>query len=125
MKTMNKNQVKDSGMAFVLILLIIGLFTGNKLFFVLSAAFLLADMIFPMIFYPFALIWLGFSEVLGKITSKIMLFIIYLAVVLPVALVRRLTGKDALSLRRFKKGNESVLISRNHLFKPEDLERPF
>lgn len=125
MKTIGKSRVKDSGMALVLILLITGLLTGNKLYFILSAAFLLANMIFPAIFRPFAFIWLGFSEVLGKVTSKILLFFIYLVIVVPVALFRRTTGKDTLSLRKFKKGVESVFISRNHLYKSEDLERPF
>lgn len=123
--TISKDQAKDSGMAFVLILLIIGLIIENNVFFFLAAGFLLVNMIFPLLFRPFALVWLGFSEILGAFTSKIILLVIYVAVVLPVAWLRRLQGKDTLLLRKFKNDDGSVLKSRDHVYRAEDLERPF
>jgi hypothetical protein len=123
--SISASQVKDSGMAFVLILLIIGLIIENNIFFFIAAGSLLMNMIFPKFFFPFAFIWLGFSAILGSITSKIILLMIYLVVVLPVALVRKLMGKDTLLLRNFKKDKGSVLMTRNHLFQAEDLEKPF
>ncbi len=121
----SKEQAKDSGMALVLILLIIGLVTENSIFFFLAAGFLLLNMIFPLFFRPFAWLWLGFSTLLGAVTSKIILLLIYLAIVLPVALIRRWMGKDSLLLRKFKKDDGSVLIQRDHVYRAEDLERPF
>ncbi len=112
-------------MALVLILLIIGLVTENSIFFFLAAGFLLLNMIFPLFFRPFAWLWLGFSTLLGAVTSKIILLLIYLAIVLPVALIRRWMGKDSLLLRKFKKDDGSVLIQRDHVYRAEDLERPF
>lgn len=121
----SKDQARDSGMAFVLIMLILGLILENNLFFFLAAGFLLLNMIFPMFFYPFAFVWFGFSAILGSVTSKIILLVIYVAVVLPVALARRLAGKDSLSLRKFKNVGGSVLISRDHIYQKDDLEKPF
>jgi hypothetical protein len=120
-----RDQAKDSGMAVVLILLLIGLLTNDIVYFKIAAGVLLMNMISPMVFYPFAIFWLGISGILGSIFSRIMLTVIYLIIVLPVALLRQLSGKDPLSLKRFKENNESVMRSRNHFFEASDLEKPF
>jgi len=120
-----RDQSKDSGMAFVFILLLIGLFTGNRDWFPVAAVALFIDMLFPLFFYPFAIAWLGLSKILGAIMSKLLLLTIYMVVVVPVALARRLPGKDPLKLRAFKKSRMSVLKSRDHLFEAADLEKPF
>jgi hypothetical protein len=120
-----KEQAKDSGMAIVLILLLVGLITKDNIYFKLAAGVLLMDMIFPMFYYPFAIFWLGISGIMGSIVSKVLLLVIYFVIVLPVALWRRLLGKDSLLLKGFKKSNESVMRSRNHVYEAADLEKPF
>jgi len=120
-----KEQSKDSGMAIVLILLIIGLFTKDLIWFKIATGVLLMDMIFPMFYYPFAIFWFGLSGLMGSIVSKALLLVIYLIVVLPVALWRRLLRKDPLLLKEFKRNNESVMKSRNHVSEAADLEKPF
>lgn len=120
-----KDQAKDSGMAIVLILLVIGLFTEEEIYFKIAAGVLLMDMIFPMFYYPFAIFWFGISGIMGSIVSKVLLLVIYLIILLPVALWRRLLGKDSLLLKGFKKNSESVMRSRNHIYEASDLENPF
>jgi hypothetical protein len=120
-----KHQAKDSGMAMVLILLLIGLLSKDDIYYKIAAAGLLMDMIFPMFYYPFAVFWFGISAIMGSITSKALLLIIYVAIVLPVALWRRLSGKDPLLLKQFKKSSESVMKARKHLYNAADLEKPF
>lgn len=120
-----KEQAKDSGMAVVLIVILIGLFTKNDDFFKLAAGVVLINMIFPMFFYPFAIFWFGISAIMGSITSKALLFIIYMVIVLPVALWRRLLRKDPLLLKEFKKSSQSVMKARKHLYNAADLEKPF
>jgi hypothetical protein len=120
-----KVQAKDSGMAIVLILLIIGLITKDHICFKIAASVLLIDMIFPMFFYPFAIFWYGLSGLMGSIVTRILLLIIYVLIVLPVAMWRRLLGKDSLLLKGFKKNSGSVMRSRNHLYEAADLEKPF
>ncbi|NLJ07734.1 MAG: hypothetical protein GX437_08700 [Sphingobacteriales bacterium] len=121
----NKKQATDAGMAMVLLLLLIGFFGHNTLYFRLAIPVLVMLMIFPMLFYPFAVIWFSLAQLLGIIFSKIILTISYVIIVLPVAFIRRLTGKDSLQLRQFKKSASSVMISRDHWFKKEDFETPY
>lgn len=125
LKSITSERAKDSGMAFVLILLLTGFWTGDSLFFKLAAAGLLLDMILPIVYYPFAVIWFGLSKLLGAIMSKLLLLIIYTLIVLPVALFRRMLRKDPFLTWKFRKGSLSVMHTRDHLYQAEDLERPF
>ncbi len=123
--SITKDQAKDSGMAIMLILMIIGLYTKNDLFYKLAFPVLLMNMIYPMFFYPFAIFWFGFANMLGTIMSKILLSVVFFVIVMPIALLRRLLGKDTLLLKEFKKSNESVMKTRNQTYVAADLEKPF
>ena len=123
--SITKEQAKDSGMAIMLILMIIGFFTNNDLFYKIAIPVLLMNMIFPMFYYPFAILWFGLSNLLGTIVSKILLSIVFFIIVLPVALLRRMLGKDSLLLKKFKKSSESVMKTRNQTYVATDLEKPF
>ena len=102
-KTISTKQASDTGMAAVLLLLLIGLFTHNNLYYKIAIPVLVINMTFPMFYYPFAIVWLGFSQLLGTIVSKIILTIIYFILVVSIAVIRRLLGKDSLQLTEFKK----------------------
>ncbi len=115
-KTISTKQASDTGMAIVLILLIIGLFTGNNLYYKIGIAVLVINMIYPLIYYPFAVFWLGFSTLLGTVVSKILLSIVYVVFVIPMGLFRRMLGKDSLQLKSFKKGSGSVMKTRKSTF---------
>jgi len=123
--SITKDQARDSGMAIVLILLVIGLFTKDEIYYKIATGVLLMNMIFPMFYYPFAIFWFGLSGIMGSVVSKVLLFVIYLIIVLPVALWRRLLGKDTLLLKGFKRSSDSVMRSRNHVYEAADLEKPF
>ena len=124
-RTISKKQASDTGMAAVLILLLIGLFTHNNLYYKIAIPVLIINMTFPMFYYLFAIIWLGFSQLLGTIVSKIILTIIYFIMVIPIGVFRRLLGKDSLKLSEFKKGNKSVMQTRDYNFLSEDIEKPY
>lgn len=120
-----RDQARDSGMAAVLILLLIGLFTRADAWYAVAVAALLMNMVFPMFYYPFAILWFGIARIMGAIMSKVLLIVIYFIILLPVALVRQFAGKDPLLLKGFKKSRESVLKARDHDYQACDLERPF
>ena len=124
-QTISKKQASDSGMAIVLILLLIGLFTGNDLYYKISIPVLVMNMIYPMFYYYFAILWLGFSQILGTVVSKIILSVVFFVIVFPVALIRRMMGKDSLQLKRFKKSGSSVMKTRNHQFGSDDIVHPY
>jgi hypothetical protein len=121
----NQKEHTDSGLALLLMLLLIGLIWHLTLAFKFSVVCVLIIMIKPLLFYPFTFIWLNISDLLGKIFSKIFLVIIYFFFVVPVAGIRRIMGKDTLKLRQFKKSSQSAFFERNHKFKREDILNPF
>jgi len=112
-------------MAVVLILLLIGFFTKNDLYYKIAIPVLVLVMALPMVFRYFAVLWLGLSQFIGTVLSKIILSVVYFIVLLPVGIFRRIAGKDTLLLKQFKKSRLSVLITRNHHFKSEDITKPY
>ena len=124
-KTISKKQASDTGMAMVLILLLLAVFLKNDLYLKLAIPALIINMIVPRFFYPFAIVWLGFSNIMGTIASKVILTVVYIVLVVPIGLFRRLLGKDSLNLSGFKKGSESVMKTRNHNFSAEDIDKPY
>lgn len=121
----NKKQATDAGMALVLIFLLIGLFSNNIFFYKICIPILILVMIFPMITYPFAILWFNLAKLSGTIISKILLIIIFFVIVLPVAVIRRMAGKDTLRLKQFKKSTDSVMQNRDKWFSADDLITPY
>jgi hypothetical protein len=118
-------QCKDAGMAAVLLCLLLALNPHLRFMAPVAIILLVLDMITPAAYYYFAVLWFGFSEILGGIVSRIMLTIIYYAIITPIGLLRQRMGIDPLSLRRFKKEKKSVLVERNHTFVAADLRKPY
>jgi hypothetical protein len=121
----SKEQAKDSGMALTLILLLLGFFLQNVIFYKIAIPILLINMIYPMFYYPFAIMWYGLSNLLGTIMSKVLLSLVFIILVIPIGLMRKLIGKDPLLLKKFKKSSKSVMKIRNQTYKVSDLEKPF
>lgn len=124
-RKITKDQSRDTGMAMVLVLLIV--FAARKREGYLLGAILLQvlNMIVPQMYLPVAVLWLGLSDFLGSIASKVVLSIVFFTVVTPIGIARRFLGKDSLKLRAFKAGQDSVMLERNHEFIGQDLERPY
>lgn len=123
--SLTTDQAKDTGMAMVLICLLIAFFAGRQFFYGLAIALLLVNMVRPNVFKPVAKIWLGFSHLLGSVMSRIILSILFIVLVLPVALIRRSIGKDSLKLKEWKKDQTSVFKTREHVFTSEDIQHPY
>ncbi len=115
----------EAGIVLGLILMIAGYFTNQAVYFKFAFATLIISLVIPVIFYPFTFLWFNLSQKLGSVTSVILMTIIYIVVVIPVSLVRRLSGKDSLSLRKFKKGYNSVFIDRNTTFTSEHIDKTY
>jgi len=119
------DKCKDSGLALVLICLIGYLIWRPSLLLILAVIFLVIAMTYPLLFQPFARVWFALSIFLGTIVSKVILAILFYAMVLPVGLVRRAMGKDSMQLKTWKQGEESVFRKREHVFEKGDLEHPY
>ena len=124
-RKITKDQSRDTGMAMVLLLLIVFLSRKREGWLIAAMVVLVLDMVVPQIYKPVAVIWLGLSDLLGAVVPKILLSVVFFLVVAPIAILRRLAGKDSLKLRAFKASKESVMVERNHVFTSADLERPY
>jgi hypothetical protein len=124
-RTMNVEKCKDSGLALVLICLICYQVWKQPFLIPAAIGLLLVAMTYPLIFKPFARLWFGLSMMLGTIVSRIVLTVIFFAIIYPVALLRRLMGKDPMQLKGWKKGRESVFRRRDHRYELEDMEHPY
>jgi len=124
-KSISKKEASDTGMAMTLICLLLGYFTKSIIYYKIAIPVLVINMAFPMFYYLFAMIWLGLTNLLGMVVSRILLSIVYIIILLPMGIVRRAMGKDALNLTGFKKDSKSVMIIRNHEFIAKDITNPF
>lgn len=124
-KSISKKEASDTGMAMTLICLLIAYFTKNNAFYIAAIPALVITMAFPMFYFPFAMVWLGLTNLLGTVVSSILLSIVYIVILLPIGVIRRLMGKDSLNLKGFKKDKASAMITRNHAFTADDIKNPF
>jgi hypothetical protein len=125
LKQITPDQSKDTGMAMTLLALIAGLITGHRYFIILAVVLLVLTMTAPAIFRPVAIIWLGFSTLLGLIVSKILLSLIFFLVITPLGILKRICGSEPLQLKKWKKDASSVFTERNHLYEPDDIRHPY
>jgi hypothetical protein len=126
MKTYEKDKVREFSMVMALAMLIIYFFIKNNLFVVLGIVILSSGVLLPIILFPFAFLWYKLGAVLGKIVSPVLIAFVYMLVLLPVALFRRLMRIDTLKLNRKKSfQNKSSFIDREHLYRAKDLKHTF
>jgi len=124
-RRITKDESRDTGMALVLLALILFLYSKRNGFLATAVVLHLVNMIAPAVFRWPAVLWLGLSQALSAVMSKVLMSVVFFGVVTPVAAIRRLMGRDSLQLRTFKASSESVMVARNHRFTARDLERPY
>ncbi len=123
--TITKNQARDTGMAVVLIMLLVSVFSMEFIYVKIAIISLIVTMTIPLVYKYIAVIWFGLSHLLGTFVSKLLLTVVFFLVVAPVGLIRRILGYDSLKLKEFKKGTGSVMQVRNITFSKNDIDKPF
>lgn len=118
-------QCKDSGLALVLIALILSMVFSPHYLLPIGIGLLVVTMSVPTLFRPFARIWFGFSHALGTLVSRMLLTLLFYGLVTPVGCIRRLLGKDSMQLKKWKRGKVSVFHDRDHMFTRQDLDNPY
>jgi hypothetical protein len=122
---MTPAQRRDTGMAMVLLALLLHLWLGHHTLLLAAIVLQVVTMTVPGVYRPVAVVWFGLSHVLGAIVAKLLMFVVFFLIVTPVGMIRRALGKDSLRLRHFKKDDKSVMWERNYTFTARDLERPY
>jgi uncharacterized membrane protein YgdD (TMEM256/DUF423 family) len=124
-RKITKDQSRDTGMAMVLLFLLVAASRKKEGYLFVAMALHVVNMTVPKVYKPIAIFWLGLSDLLGSVMSRVLLSIVFFGVVTPIGIFRRLLGRDSLKLRAFKAGKESVMVERNHTFVAQDLDAPY
>jgi len=87
----------------IFFLIIFVLYYNNKIVsyisFFLSIFFFILGVINAKILFSLNYFWIKFGYFLGRITSPIILFLIFLSCILPISLILKIFNKDILSLK--------------------------
>ena len=124
-KKVSRKQCSEFGQVAVLICIFLALYQKNVHYILPAFLILVITILFPYFFYPVAVFWFGLSTILGKISSFVILSILFIILVIPMGLFRKISGRDILKLKQFKKSRNSVMTERNHLFVSDDLVNTF
>jgi len=113
---------------FTLFFLILGLFPllhGNSVklvFFFVAIIFLLVGLVLPRLFTLPNKLWIKLGQLLGIITTPIVLSIIYLISVIPISFILKLFGKDVID-EKINPEKKSYWIKRKE--PPTDFDKQF
>lgn len=122
MPPINDQRPKDTGLAILLIMLLVELWAGLDLLPYLIGV-LLVTMIWPKAFYPASIVWFKFSDLLGRVVSNLLLSSIYFALITPIGLLRRFS--DPMRRKSFGGKETSALRQTERSYRPKDFNTPF
>lgn len=120
-----RDQAKDTGMAMVLICLLVAYFGNRPKFAAVAIVLLIIDMVWPPVFHYPAKIWFGLAHLMGAVMSRVLLTVLFFGLVTPLGLLRRLAGADPMQRKKWKKGTDSVFKTRDHTYSAHDIEQPY
>ena len=124
-KNIDTSQLYGSGLAAILICLLLFFFSQHSFWLYFSLGIVLLLMVWPAPFRYFAVLWLSFGELLGYFVSRLLLSAIYILVVVPIGWIVRKRIRSNMQLSHFKTSTDSAFKIRNHLFTNNDLSKPF
>ena len=122
---------RSFGIVFLLVFLAMGIWMvlGSHpegwLFLAGSVILFVVTLARPSILSPLNRAWFKFGLLLGQVVNPLILGVVFFLVIPPIAVIRRLLGKDSLRLKS-KPSLESYWIDRNPLGpKPGSMTRQF
>ncbi len=125
-----QKDLKNFGLIWAVIFLVVGLlplFKGSdsrNWAFIVALIFILISLFYPNLyqqsrFYP---LWIKFGNYMGKINSKIIIFILFYLVFLPIGIILKLLRKDLLR-KKLDKSLNSYFIDRT--IQPNNMKNQF
>ncbi|HEY4065237.1 MAG TPA: SxtJ family membrane protein [Puia sp.] len=87
-----------------------------------AGGFVLTGLFLPVLADAIHRVWMKLGELLGAITSRILLTVIFFVVFVPLGFVSRLLGKNALLVTS---SGRSFFTIKEHTYSKEDLENPW
>lgn len=120
-----RQQSAEFGQVTILVAIFFALYLRENNFVIAAFILTLITIVVPVIFYPFAVLWFGMAKILNAVSMTVLMGLVFFIIVTPVGLFRRLTGRDSLKINQFKKGRQSVMTDRDHLYTGDDLLHTF
>jgi hypothetical protein len=105
--------------------LAIGLFFKIKALFFVALCLLFIGIFLRAVSIRIARAWLKFSSILGGISTRVVLSIIYFVFLTPIAFVYRLTHGDFIALKRKDSAAANYWNERDYVYTPKDFENPW
>ncbi len=126
----NKKQLRSFGLIWAFIFLLFAtlpFLKGDELKLMplyISIAFVAISLLFPKFYEKiyFYQTWIKFGEIIGKINSKIIIFLLFYIIFLPIGILLKIFRKDLLK-KRIDKSAKSYFIDREK--QPEAMENQF
>ena len=119
-------ELKIKNLETCLILVIAGivafLFKPEILLLYLAIALGLIGLFVPVLANIIRWTWYKIAELIGAITSRVMLGLIFFLFLTPIAILYRLFKKDQMKQNTQRK---TYWVSRDHRYSPKDLENPW
>ena len=122
---------RSFGIVFTLVFLAVGtgMISGGHsegwFFLAVSIILFVVTLARPSILGPLNRVWFKFGLLLGQVVNPLILGAVFFLVITPIAVIRRLLGKDSLRLKS-KPSLESYWIARNPIGpKPNSMTRQF
>ena len=116
----NPYKAKETVLVITVGCIILYLVFKNKVFLYCALVIGLAGVLSLYLSEKIDWVWGKLSFIMAEISNRVLLTIIFLLVVTPVGLIRRLRKKN--SLTYFDKNATSNFTGRNHTFSKKDLE---
>ena len=119
---MDKTKRFETVLVIVLGLVVIYWFKRYNVL-LLSAIFIgMAALLAPAAAKGIHWFWMKLSDMMGAVSGRVILTLIYVLVLLPLACLAKLFGKSNL---RLKAGGDTCFKDRNHIYTKEDMMNPW
>jgi len=119
--TATRKKQLETMAVFALLALLFGTRLRSQLLVYLAMGFLVIALFVPPLARLITRIWLKFSIILGSLSNKVLLTIMFYLILTPLAFLYRLFNKDPLRLAR--KGSGSYYCERNQTYTRADLQK--
>ena len=88
-----------------------------------AALLVIFGLVAPALLRPLADAWAKLGHLLGRVTTPILLVVVFVLVVVPIGVLMRLFRGDALGLRRDARAATYWIERKKRAFEPSDFER--
>lgn len=119
----DRGKAYEGVLALVFGLMLLAWLQGHPAWLPVAMGLTLATLVSPWLARMVAWGWTSLAQALGFVVSRVLLAIVFFAVLTPLALLQRALGRDPLQRRAPRSG--TGFTERRHTFAAKDLARPW